>query len=604
MIENIKPLRYKILFLASWFPNRTSRVLGVFVKKKAIAISRKCDVAVLYVSADPSMRDKNFDIDCRVEDELLIVRVYFKYFFSGVLKKIIYNISFLIANYLGWKRIKKEWGNPDLIHVNVIDRSGYIAFVLKYLKKIKYVITEHSTPDINYLRGITSKTKIPLKFLKSIVIRNSEFMNVDSQASLEYYKKVGFKGNFGVIKNVVEIKPEFLVSKNKIKKDNIKRAVHISILNERKNVTDIIHAFNHICNELNRKDIEFHLIGEGEQKDKLESLAEEFGLLNKNIFFHGFVDENKKFEILTNCDFHILNSDEEGFSVVTAESILYGIPVIATKCGGPEDFVPTEVGILIERRNLPQLIDSIIYMADNSQNYDPTVLQEFGKKNFSPDVICEDTYKVYKLAIKNWRAGNTNYITSVEPDWIVLDVGSGHQPNRRANVILDKFMGKTIHRTNQKVEVPEDKQMIIGDALLMPFRDKEFDYSIASHIGEHIDDPIQFCSELKRVAKKGYIETPGPLTEFFLPSIAHKWTVTKRGSTIYFKKNSRKKPFSKLFYSVFYLNRDGYDFETIKSNNALLKLSNVLLNKIWVFLPLTYMRIVWDGKLSAKIIGE
>ncbi len=399
MIDNIKPLRYKILFLASWFPNRTSRVLGVFVKKKALAISRRCNVAVLYVSADSSMKNKKFEIDCRVEDELLIVRVYFKCFSSGVLKKIFYNFSFLIAHYLGWKRIKKEWGNPDLIHVNVIDRSGYIALILKYWKKIKYVITEHSTPDINYLRGITKKTKIPLKFLKGVVIKNSEFMNVDSQSSLEYYKKVGFKGNFGVIKNVVEINPKFLVENDGKNKNSIKRAVHISILNERKNVSDIIRAFDHICNKLNRKNVEFHLIGEGEQKEKLESLAEGFGLLNKNIFFHGFVDENKKLEILTSSDFHILNSDEEGFSVVTAESIMYGVPVIATKCGGPEDFVPKEVGILIERRNLQQLIDAIIFMLDNSQNYSPVLLQEYGKKNFSPEVICENTYNVYRQAL-------------------------------------------------------------------------------------------------------------------------------------------------------------------------------------------------------------
>ncbi len=604
MNETFKPLKLKILFLASWFPNRTNKVLGVFVKRKALAVSDKCNVAILYVTADASLKKQNFETICTIEDGLLVVRVYFKYISYGILKKILYNVSFFIAHFIGWKRIKKEWGNPDLIHVNVIDRAGYIALVLKYLKKIKYVITEHSTPDIDYLRGITKKTAIPLKPLKSLVIKNSEYINVDSKASLEYYKKIGFKGNFGIIKNVVEIRPEYLVSKDNRKNDNIKRAVHISILNERKNVTDVIRAYNHICNKLNRKNVEFHIIGEGEQKRELESLAEKFGLLNKNIFFHGFVGDEEKLEILTNSDFHILNSDKEGFSVVTAESILYGIPVIATKCGGPEDFVPEEVGVLIDRRNLQQLIDAIIYMLDNSQNYDPVVLQEFGKRNFSPDVISQMTYNVYAQSIRNWKAGNTNYRINIDPHWLVLDVGSGHQPNRRANIILEKFMEETIHRTNNNVKTPEDKQLIIGDALFMPFTDKKLDFAIASHIGEHIDDPIKFCSELKRVAKSGYIETPGPLTEFFFPSVAHKWTVTRKGSIIYFKRNYRKKPFSKLFYSIFYMNRNGYEFETIKSNNPILKMINFLLNKMWVFLPRTYMRIVWRDDLSAKILKD
>jgi glycosyltransferase involved in cell wall biosynthesis len=602
MDNNFKPLKYKILFFASWYPNRTSKVLGIFVKKKALAVSKMCDVAVLFVTADAALKDKAFDIITNYEDGIPTVRVYYKYFFSGIPQKIIYNLSFIFAHYLGWKRIKKEWGNPDLIHVNVIDRSGYIALLIKYFKKIKYVITEHSTPDINYLRGITNKTKMPLKYLKSLVIKNSEFMNVDSTASLEYYKKVGFKGKLGVIKNVVEIRPEYLVKKDRVKKDNIKRGVHISILNERKNVADIIRAYDHICNKLNKKDIELHIIGEGEQKQQLMDQARDNGLLDNNIFFHGFVEESKKLEIITNSDFHILNSDDEGFSVVTAESILYGIPVIATKCGGPEDFVPKEVGILIDRRSLGQLIDAILFMKDYSQDYNPEVLQEYGRNEFSPDVICEKTYAVYKQAITQWPGGNTHQLFHAEPDWKVIDIGSGHHPNRRANVILEKYMGETIHRTSQKVDVPEDKSLVIGDALYIPFGDQKFDFVIASHIGEHIDDPVKFCSELMRIAKRGYIETPGPLTEFFLPSVAHKWIVSRDGNTFIFRDNNRKKPYSNLFYSIFYLNQDGHDFEILKSNNFILLIFNFLLIKIWPYVPYAYTKLIWTGELKGRVI--
>ncbi len=604
MDEKFKLLKFKIMFLTSQFPNRTNKYSGSLVRKKAISVSAKCDVAVLFVSPDPSLTNKKFEVNYSNEDGLPIIRVYFKLISKGIIQKIFYNVSFLIAHYIGWKKVKKEWGNPDLIHVNVFNRTGYFALLMKYLKKIRYVITENSTPDIDYLKGITNRTKIPFKFLKSLVIKNSEFINVDSNASLDFIKKVGFEGNFGVIKNVVEIKPEYLINKSKIKNDDIKRTVHISNLNESKNVADIIRAFDHICNKLNKRNIEFNIIGEGEQKKELESLAEEFGLLNKNIFFHGIINEDKKLEIITNSDFFILNSDKEGFSCIIAESISYGVPVIATKCGGPEDFVTKEVGILIDKRNLQQLINAIIYMAVNSQNYDPIALQKFGIKNFSPQVICDATYNVYKNALRQWRAGNTNYPVTIEPHWTVLDVGSGHNPNRRANIILEKYLQDTIHRTNQKVKRPTDKQLIVGDALFMPFYDKELDFAIASHIGEHIDDPVKFCSELKRVAKSGYIETPGPLTEFFFPSCAHKWTVTRKANTIYFKRNLRKKPFSKLFYSIFYMNRYGYEFETIKSNNLLLKGINFLLIKIWVFLPYSFMRIVWKDELSAKVVED
>ncbi len=391
--------KIRVLFLASWYPSRVDKVLGMFVKRKAEAVSAKCDVAVLYVRMDESMTKTKYDLEFIKENEIFTVKVYFKSTGKGIIKKFFYNIRFIKAYILGLKYINKNWGCYDLIHVNVVDRAGYVAFWLKLIKKIKYVITEHSTPDLKYLRGETNYTKIPLLFFKKIIVKNAEYINVDSTASLNYWKKAGLKGNFGIIPNVVDVYPEF-INFNREKKDNIKRAVHISVLIERKNVADIIRAYAHIYNNLNIKDIEFHIIGKGEQKEMLTKLAEELQVLNKCVFFHGFVTEEEKMNLLLNSDFHILNSDEEGFSVVTAEAILYGIPVIATKCGGPEDFVPKEVGLLIEIRNLNQLINAILYMIDNSDKYDKQNMFEFGRNKFSPQIICQQTYDVYKKALK------------------------------------------------------------------------------------------------------------------------------------------------------------------------------------------------------------
>jgi glycosyltransferase involved in cell wall biosynthesis len=597
----MKDLRYKILFLASWYPSRINKVLGMFVKRKAEAMTARCNVSVLYATMDESLKDRSYEIVTSVENNVYTIIVYFAPFGSGVIKKIFFNLRFLKSWYIGFRTVRKNWGEVDLIHVNVVDRAGYIALLLKYLKKIKYVITEHSTPDIKFLLGETTSTKIPLLPLKKIVIKNAEYINVDSSASLRYWKKAGLEGNYGIIENVVEINPKYL--NHQKKNDGIKRAVHISMLMERKNAADIIRAYADIYFNKRRKNIELHIIGIGEQKELLEKLADELNVLNKCVFFHGFVEEEKKLELLVNSDFHILNSDEEGFSVVTAEAILYGIPVIATKCGGPEDFVPEEVGVLINRRNLPELINAILFMLDNSEKYDKKILQNFGKKKFVPEIVAEKTYHVYKNAITNWKAGNTKSIISINPGWKVLDVGSGHQPNRRANVIVERYLGETIHRTTQKVLIPIDKNMIIGDAHKLPFKDKNFDFVIASHIAEHVDDPVKFCEELQRVAVNGYLETPGPLTEFLLPAKSHKWVVKKSGEEIIFKTNPYKKPFSKFFFSLFYLNRDEYGEEILNSNNFILKTVNFMLVKIWKYLPQAYTIKRWNKPFKSKLIN-
>ena len=47
----------------------------------------------------------------------------------------------------------------------------------------------------------------------------------------------------------------------------------------------------------------------------------------------------------------------------------------------------------------------------------------------------------------------------------------------------------------------------------MPFKDNEFDFIIASHVAEHVEDISFFFNELSRVGKKGYIEVPTRLED-------------------------------------------------------------------------------------------
>jgi len=57
------------------------------------------------------------------------------------------------------------------------------------------------------------------------------------------------------------------------------------------------------------------------------------------------------------------------------------------------------------------------------------------------------------------------------------------------------------------IEEPEKElrkwDWIVGDAQYLPFRDSCFDKVIASHVIEHLDDPIMFLKEVRRILKIG-----------------------------------------------------------------------------------------------------
>ena len=91
-------------------------------------------------------------------------------------------------------------------------------------------------------------------------------------------------------------------------------------------------------------------------------------------------------------------------------------------------------------------------------------------------------------------------------------------PYPRSDVLLDRLEGDA-HRCGQALII--DRPLVLGDALHMPFKDKAFDFVVASHILEHMKNPEQFLSELSRVAKAGYIETPNSIGEELVPMNIH-----------------------------------------------------------------------------------
>lgn len=118
----------------------------------------------------------------------------------------------------------------------------------------------------------------------------------------------------------------------------------------------------------------------------------------------------------------------------------------------------------------------------------------------------------------------------------MLDVGSGHNPHPRANILVDRFLLDDLERSGQPISLPEGIPFIVADASALPFKTKSFDFLICSHVAEHIDasDVEAFCKEMNRVTQSGYIETPSPIAEYLRHSKPHRWFVSNKKGTLVF----------------------------------------------------------------------
>ena len=83
--------------------------------------------------------------------------------------------------------------------------------------------------------------------------------------------------------------------------------------------------------------------------------------------------------------------------------------------------------------------------------------------------------------------------------WNILDIGCGYSAHKNASVICD---------IQDLSNVYKEKNFVKLKSNILPFRDKEFDFVIASHVIEHVKDVELFIKELQRVSSKGYIELP------------------------------------------------------------------------------------------------
>ena len=101
--------------------------------------------------------------------------------------------------------------------------------------------------------------------------------------------------------------------------------------------------------------------------------------------------------------------------------------------------------------------------------------------------------------LKRTSLNFVNNLLKNNSTWNILDIGCGYRANKYAKTIADVQDLSHIYKEKKFIKIDEKK---------LPFKDKEFDFVIASHVIEHVEDFKFFISELERISSKGYIELP------------------------------------------------------------------------------------------------
>jgi glycosyltransferase involved in cell wall biosynthesis len=384
------PQRNKILYIPSWYPNRIERASGNFIKRLIEANAAFDDVAVLY--AIPVEKPaKELEIVISRDKGFPEVLVYYqKVKGSGILSTIKKARQRFKAYEKGFEAVKKNWGIPKLVHVQAAFPAIFFANRLYKKQNIPYLLTEHGLSTY-----ANSSSDATFRMLKQAINGAKKVLTV-SEYLANAMRKSGIRNNFEVVPNVVPL-PEVLPdTKNTNSK---KRILHISTLADVKNPEGILRVIKNVSAQ--RNDFELVIVGEKEHElNEVMEYSKSLGLTNDVVKFNSYIeDTNKIAELLLSSNFMLMFSQYETFSIVLAESLWAGRPVITSRCGGPQEFINTDFGLMVEPGDEKALENAIINMLNTSSGYDTAKMREFAHNHFSPNVIGKKLHGIHSSII-------------------------------------------------------------------------------------------------------------------------------------------------------------------------------------------------------------
>lgn len=373
--------------LCKWYPYDKDPQFGVFIQKQAAAIACYHDI-VVYSSHSHSSnsREKKYELEFSEKNKVKEYRMYYRKS-TGIFAIIQNTLSYLIA----WKKAReviwKNHGKPGILHAYILLRPAVLAYICSKVYRTPYVVSEQWS---GYTNGNFERQSFLRRWTGKFIFAQARERIAVSDFLRSSLERHGFKTPIRVIPNVIEVQGKSF----KKESDKIRILVVADLVDEIKNISGTIRAFASVLNKIENLTLE--IIGHGPDEIKLKELASVLRINPTAIHFSGLKSNAEVYEALHNSDFLVMNSRFETFSLICAEALSCGKPVIATRCGGPEEFINETNGILIPAADDESLENAMEKMARTFTNYDPHSLIQDSTRKFSAETVGKMLCEVYK----------------------------------------------------------------------------------------------------------------------------------------------------------------------------------------------------------------
>jgi glycosyltransferase involved in cell wall biosynthesis len=301
-------------------------------------------------------------------------------------------------------RLRREFPF-DLIHANFGYPDGVVAAKLSRRYKVPFLITEHAS-------WIPWMENYPQARRKAVwAAEKSAFhIAVSAYARQTIAHFTGETEKLRVVPNGVDV--SIFTPLQNGSKPKLNQILFVGLMRHVKGIDLLLNAMRKLVGQM--PELKLVLVGGGvyrdyiEQEKDLRHMVQEFGL-EKNVEFAGIKSPEEVAGYMRESSLLVLPSRAETFGVVLIEALACGTPVVATKCGGPEDIVNEKVGRLVPKEDVNALAEAIREVIAGRDKYDAQQLRDYVLRNFSWEHIALKMVDLYAEAVKA-RCGGNNEI--------------------------------------------------------------------------------------------------------------------------------------------------------------------------------------------------
>lgn len=372
----------KVLVIASWYPTPDNPLNGVFFQQRARALAQ-CGCAVSVASAEVRLRlngRKPGLTVCREEgvtEYRYLRRNCTPFWEEGVAKQ---QISMIRKIY---EQVCKDSGKPDVIHLESA-RCAYAAVALSKKENIPLTYMEHYSGILNSKPGsfLDRTMKLAVETASHVFVLSSAMkrrLNPPEEKSSMLPNAVDFS-EFSVSEPAEPFTFGALAGLRKIKGFDI-----------------LLRAFSKVHEVF--PDCRLVIGGDGGDKEELLALRKELGL-DESVDFCGGIPTERRSEFFAGKSAFICSSLTETFSIVVIEAFASGLPVVATKCGGPEDLVNETNGYLVEKGSAAALAEGMIRMIGNRASFSSEDIRRRAYEKYSEEIVVKEQINSFRSLIR------------------------------------------------------------------------------------------------------------------------------------------------------------------------------------------------------------